>query len=237
MHLEWWQKKKTLPTSRDIHTLLINANAAWDCAPKYNTPEYKEKKELLVFYFDRYLPVIAGKEYWGTDQRYFHLPTDKVEIKGKQRVLVSVPSEAFGWLVLENNREKWINMFQFKEQHGQAKPIPNKGEEAAPFKARWTDSKVGQVKFGGWDEEAFQAYEAWKKLIREFRKDQLEKKDNQCFRYVRDLIREDHGISSETPADKKKRGKKRKTSPNATKKRALREIRMMSEQFAAFLFE
>ena len=218
--LEWYEKTKTLPTARDIDQLLKSATSAWEVGtPGDGT---LEKMNLLIWYFDWCLPVVAGNQYWGTNRRFYHYPTGKVKIKDKDRVLVPVATEAFGLLVLENCREKWINMFQFKEQHGPKATIPTKGKEAEPFQGRWTNSKVGQVEFGGWHADAYKCYEGLKILLRDFRKHQQEKKEMECFKYAKSLLRNEHNITQQSAemTKEKRSAKKRKrsTTPTTAKK-------------------
>ena len=186
------------------------------------TPEDLEKpanalqKEILIWYFDRFLPIAAGKDYWGDDIKYYKLPTDKAEIAGEQKTLVTVTSEAFGLLNLENCQEKWVKMYEYKEEHGQDATIPVKGEAAKPFKGKWTDSKCGRIMYGGWAEEAFDSFEGFKKALNDFRKHEA---DNgyKFLNYVKKLLREKKGIVTEEP--KKKRSRRKNPPVVRTQKR------------------
>ena len=42
---------------------------------------------------------------------------------------------------------------KLKKENESAK-IPTTGDDAAKFAGKWTNSKVGQVKFGGWHADA-----------------------------------------------------------------------------------
>ena len=120
-------------------------------------PANLASKNLLIWYYDRYLPAAARKEYWGDDVRYYKLYTDKINLKGKQKVLVTISSEAFGLLQLRNCAKKWKNIFVLKENDAKAE-IPSKKDnpETIKCKAEWTDPKIGQVKYGGWHPEAIE---------------------------------------------------------------------------------
>jgi hypothetical protein len=69
------------------------------------------QKELFLWYYDAWLPAILPREFWREDIRFYRLLTDACEIAGKQKVLVTVASEAFGLLMWENCRNKWVNYF------------------------------------------------------------------------------------------------------------------------------
>ena len=76
-------------------------------------------RNILLWYQDRYLPVIHGLEYWGPKYRHYRLPTDKEPMSQdkKERILCTVSSEAFGLMVYENCREKWQNIMKLKKKN------------------------------------------------------------------------------------------------------------------------
>lgn len=184
-----------------------------------DNPDNEKLKNMLLWYMDRYLPIAAGLDYWGENQRLYKLLTDKVNINGKQKVLVTVTNEAFGLLVLENCREKWIEINKFKEMHGEGAKIPEKGEEAEPFKAKWTDSKCGQVKFGGWADEAYERFEELKAALKKIRADD-EANDLATQKYVYTWLRTKHGITALAPGRKSLK-RSAKALPKEPKKRLL----------------
>jgi len=203
---EWWTQHKTIPTVEKILALL---NMPTHTLKK---DEHAEDRAILLWYFDRFLPVAAGKEYYGEDIRYYKRPTEKMNVNGAQKVCVTITSEAFGLLVLENCHDKWINIFEFKKENGSAVDIPTKGDAALPFKAKWTDSKCGRVKFGGWDPKAYAFFEEVKEKIKTFRtNDASNGFDTQ--NYALKIMREKHNIAQEAPGRKRKRSKKDKQVP------------------------
>ena len=130
-----------------------------------------------------------------------------MKVNGKDKVCVTVASEAFGLLVLENCREKWRNIFEFKQQHGVGAAIPVTGDESLPFKAKWTDSKCGRIKFGGWDAEAYTFFEDAKVKVKTVRQnDSANNFETQEFALT--LLREKHNITATAPGKKRKRSKK-----------------------------
>ena len=113
-----------------------------------NPEELKKKsmtlqKELFLWYYDVWLPAILPREFWKEDIRHYRLLTDACEIAGKQKVLVTVASEAFGLLMWENCRDKWVNYFVLKDTDPTA-PVPSgKHEDASKHTAKWSDGNSG----------------------------------------------------------------------------------------------
>jgi hypothetical protein len=204
----WWKKYNSLPTLKDIQEIL-------DLSPKtLNEPKYKKAKELLLWYYDEWLPAILPREFWREDIRHYKLLTDTVEIAGKQKVLVTVASEAFGLLMWENCHDKWVNYFELKDKDGDKAPVPTgKHPEAHKHQAKWSDGNSGQVKYGGWKDEAYDFFEKLKGQLKEWRKVE-EENGKPAQKFAFDLMRSTHKKTGKTPADDKKTTrKKKKTSP------------------------
>ena len=114
----------------------------------------------------------------------------------------------------ENCHTKWENIFKLKDTHGKGAKIPNQGDEALPFKAKWTKDRCGQVRFGGW-KDAYPRFEALKLLIVQMRAaDEANGKAGQ--EYAKRIMRDHHKI---TAAVYTKKGRKQKAAaPPPTKK-------------------
>ena len=207
-YTEWWEKYKEIPTSQQILDSL-------QLSPEYLAEdENKKTKELVLWYYDRWLPICAGNTYWGETIRYYKLPTDTCQLpNGDEKVLVTVTNEAFGLLVLENCHSKWENIFKLKDTHGKGAKIPNQGEEAKPFKAKWTKDRCGQVRFGGW-KDAYPRFEELKLLIVQMRTaDEANGKAGQ--EYAKGIMRAHHKITADVYT---KKGRKQKAvAPPPTK--------------------
>jgi hypothetical protein len=203
----WWRKHKTLPTLKEIQEVL---NMSIDAL---NQPKHKLEKELFLWYYDDWLPAILPREFWREDIRHYKLLTDTVEIAGKQKVLVTVASEAFGLLMWENCHDKWVNYFKLKDDFGEKAPVPTgKQPGADKHQAKWSDSTSGQVKYGGWKDEAYDFFENLKKELEEWRENE-EKHGKPAQKFAFDLMRATHKKKGATPADdKKKPSRKKKAS-------------------------
>ena len=92
-----YRKYGKIPTATEIMAILV-------MDPK-DIEKDADKKAILIWYFDRWLPVAAGTLFWGKNTRYYHHPTDKEAVvfgNEDKKVFVTVSSEAFGFLTLEN---------------------------------------------------------------------------------------------------------------------------------------
>jgi hypothetical protein len=165
--------------------------------------------------------VVAGSEWWPNKVRHFEIPTNRVEINGKKKPYISVATEAFGVLMMDNCHDKWLHEYAWKKDDPKRK-IPTKGPEYAKFKAKYSDSKCGQISFGGWDPKGFDAYVGYMEQIKATRKaDAGNNKVQQKF--ARDLVRNHHGIEDTEPRSSKRKKKPASAAPIAKKLRRIVE--------------
>jgi hypothetical protein len=173
--------------------------------------KYERKMKLTLWYFNDYMTMIAGTQYWGNDVKTRFLPTDMMDLEGEQKVIVTITSEAFGILLYENCRDKWIQIFKWKDQNPKSnkksKPPPqyNKNKpETHPYKAKWSDNCSGQSM--GWHHDAFKAYNDYINCVKRVRELDLEA-GGQVMLRARAMIREAHGYTEEEaqPTRKRKR--------------------------------
>ncbi len=139
-------------------------------APQIHKDNYNRKASLLTWYLNEWIPNVVGSDWWSPQIRPYKFMTDKVEVEGAQKVLVTVTSEAFGLVQYENSRDKWIENFKYKEANGKHAKVPmhNKNKpETHRFKAKWSDAKSGQC--SGWHHGAFTMFQIRKGSIKEFR--------------------------------------------------------------------
>ena len=83
--------------------------------PRSDDPNYPKNKSLLIWYMDHFMSALAGIDRWGEDKRYHKMPVDLLEVAGKERVLVTAQTEAFGWMLLENCHDKWTAIWKEKK--------------------------------------------------------------------------------------------------------------------------
>jgi hypothetical protein len=155
----------------DIEELMGSWNlgeAPGDDASADDLAAYTRQVKILTWYVDQFVPMAVGVDWWGPELRPYKLMTDTTELEGKQKVLVTVTSEAFGLLQYENSRSRWINVFKWKRKNGnkKGKKVPQynrKKPDTFVYMAKWSDYKAGQC--SGWNPVAFQVFEERKAQI------------------------------------------------------------------------
>ena len=108
----------------------------------------------------------------------------------KEKVHMTVTSEAHGLIQFENHRDKWAAVCAHKDDKGWKKTPPahnTKKPATHQFKSKWSDAKSGQQCC--WDPVAFAAFKQRKASIKKFRGEQAEK-DNKSFKFCQNLIKE-----------------------------------------------
>ena len=88
-------------------------------------------------------------------------PTDSVKIGGVNVARVPMQSEAFGLLNYENGFPKWLTTVPLKAKDPSWTTPPYKKSDPHTYKyhcTKWSDSKSGQIKGGGWKKEAYAVY-------------------------------------------------------------------------------
>lgn len=165
-----------MPTVEEIETVWDLPDRPTEPVPGGNGPDYEEalanyqrdlawymkKEQLLTWYASEYISMTVG-ETWGNTQKCTKLMTDKVMLQddpsGKEKVLVSVTSEAFGQLIYKNCRTKWIAVWKYKKQHGAKAPLPKYSKtdtSTHQYEGLWSNARTGQVEGGGWHMDGLQ---------------------------------------------------------------------------------
>lgn len=84
----------------------------------FEDPKNAKDKRILLWYQDRWMPIVVGLEYWDNKYRHYELPTDKVKLRdGNEWVHVTISSEAFGLAMYENCRDKWEEIMKLKAEN------------------------------------------------------------------------------------------------------------------------
>ncbi len=215
-YTEIWIVTKKIPTDDDILAMLAMS------PDDLEKPDNLQWKNICLWYFDRYLPIPAKKDFFGEDIRYYNLYTDKMNVNGKQKVSVTVASEAFGLTVLKNCHEKWNNIFKLKEKDPKAK-IPSKKEDKnySDYAGEWTEPKSGKVPFGGWATGALEYFSEMEDKLIKLREDDAAN-DHKKAKYYKEIMRAAHGIDEPKPSAKKRRGKQILPSTQAPKEKKVR---------------
>ena len=164
------------------------------------SPEGKHDREVLFWYFNTHLECVSGKQTYTKEVRCDFLPTENMELNGEEKVIIPTTQEAFGLLSLDNNCQKWKNIFEYKKQHGSQASVPKKDKAALPYKGKYSDSKTGRVLYGGWSEAGIKELQRLMDAVGAFRKLKAES-DSPIQNYALELMQAKH-----------KKGKKRGSS-------------------------
>ena len=204
----YWNEHKSLPTQSELEHVWAIGEAPEDEANDEEKAQYARKIDILTWYIDEWLPMVVGIEYWGPHLRPYHLMDDKMDMAaGLMRVLVTITSEAFGYLIYANCRGKWVAGLQWKDTNPKIPcPVYNKKRpETHCYRPVWSDSKSGQVKGGGWEKKAYTKYNKMITLVKEFRVSE-EANGHEMMLFAQTLIKAVHEIpEGDTEPPKKKR--------------------------------
>lgn len=168
----------TLPTVESILSIYNMPVAELEKLPM-NDPQIV----ALVWWYDEYLPKMLDW-CWDDDVRYQKLFTDTFTMEGRSedvdpdhpvddfvdRIYVTTKAEMFALVMLENCRDKWLEIGKFWRKNGPKVKIPTAGVESLPFRAKYSEAKNGSKRFGGWNEEGLKRNDEIEKLLIEFRK-------------------------------------------------------------------
>ena len=211
--LDWYTKHGFLPTIDDIKSVYDVCKEAPPAFPHHDSSEevknawkkYQEKKELLVWYQDKYLPAAVGELSFGKQQRYYKKQIDTFELEGKHRHLVERSSEAYGLLVFENCYEKWkAIMFEKSRNPGWKAPAYDKdNQETHKFhNTKYSDPRGGNA--CGWKPEARTALREYMEAIKQFR-DHDRSQGWRTYQKCLDWLRAAKGITDEDPVPRRSR--------------------------------
>ena len=179
------------------------------------------QQNFIIFYYDRLLQTMAGHPYWKRSICHYNTPVDTVDIRKKdedgqwiteKKVYVTVTSEAFGWLVYANNRDKWLNTFIFQRDNPRNTALPGKDhDDYHKYQPKYTESKNGQVKNGGWKPAAYTEFERFKKIILNLRAaDKVQDYSN--YRVALQLVRDLYNVTDAVYTTKKESAKRKRES-------------------------
>lgn len=185
---------------------------------------HKKQKALVIWYVDRWMPIVAGQKCFGEKMRETHFPAEKVEIFGKEKkVLVPISSEAFGILTIDNCHAKWVATGEWRKPNPK-QALVKTGDNAQQFKAKYTDSNVGQVKFGGWHADAFTKFQEYIDAVQKGREVD-EGNDWRHQKYALELVRKERKVAEKEAEASANPSKKKKKAPAPPAQRVLKRLR------------
>jgi hypothetical protein len=204
----YFKKHGTLPTVTELKNV-YNLPAEGD-------PTYEKREQMFLWYHDDFLPMALGQEECARKICHYSSPVSLRDAgNGKKLPTATCIGEAFGLVVYENCRAKWLAIFS----HGildDKWPIPkySKMDHSTHqyHQTKWTDSKNGQVKDAGWGHGTFTAMNECINFIAKRRMDD-EANDFKKHRFAFDLMRRHNNITFASPNDKARNKKKQHREP------------------------
>ena len=199
----WMKDGKDLINQRDILRVATR-----------DIPTLEEDKEeherlmgVFAWYWEHYLPAIAGNTYWSKAIRRTSTMT-LANFKNKH--CITVTTEAMAVLIYENCAQKWVAIFNWKEGGNESKKkIPKKKDDkdSAQFQGKWSDSYCGQDKYGGWHDDGLRRFLDILALVKEGR---LREKAPDLEKECLELVKIQTAVAESADAAKEKASKKRK---------------------------
>ena len=161
-----------------------------DCAGRRLDLTNRANDPTVLFYFDVMMPKFTGSsKFFAPAVRYFQEVSKAKTDPNCEYVDITVETEAFGLLVLDNCYDKWVEFKRLydsperndrkiiiKQESKHGKSIDETeyfvlDAEANPkLKTKYSITNVGQDKFGGWSEEGLKKYVNYRKVLYNLRK-------------------------------------------------------------------
>lgn len=202
------------------------------CALRKLDLEDDDKLENALWYVDRLLPKFTGtKREFNHEIRYYQTISKAKLNKTGDLPDITPETEAFGYLLYENNFKKWIKLNKLEDDHpnksGKTQVLTKKKDgfvekdeyryfyvsEHEDLGTPYTNPDAGQQQFGGWNRKGILRYIELVKNIRKARESRDGKKWEKA---LLDKLREEKGITANNHADQQKLDG-RKKSPSTPK--------------------
>lgn len=165
--------------------------------PSQIKPGSNEEKKLAWFY-EELLPSAAGTHYWGADIRHFKKLGEPVSVGTHSfKCNVTISSESWALLMLENCHAKWTEMKKFKEENP-SKDVPRKGDDSTKYDGKFTDAKNGQKKYGGWNQDGFDFFNKVQQQLKTIRESDAAN-GHQFYKFIYDMLRRINNIVTDAP--------------------------------------
>ena len=135
---------KPVPNPAQLARVIMRKGLEFDDEdPNKNETE----RQWFLWYWQFLLPKICGKNRWGQSIRNFGTISGH-SVPGKaERKYVTPSDEALVLLLFENCGQRFPYTAKCLKNH--TKPDKN----AEQYQSKWTNAKIGQVKWGGWSLE------------------------------------------------------------------------------------
>jgi hypothetical protein len=180
--------------------------------PDETDATYDKKRRLLTWYANDWLVKCAGYEHYGPTVRPFKLAVSSKKLDGIRVPIVAMESEAFGRLMFENCRDKWIHIVpeKIKNDKWEIPSFDKKDKTTHKYHhTKYSDKNARQVKGAGWSPQAFDDLSQYITDVKAFRKEDRGN-GNAIHKLCKDLIREEMKVTDDKFTLTWKRGGKAK---------------------------
>ena len=198
-HTAFYAQETTLPTVEDLKNVWI--------LPEEGSDDFERKKTIAVWCWVHVLPAAVPLGHFNDPIKFYSLPTDCITVCKQNVFRVTITAEAFGLLLFENGRQKWLAKLDYMRKleipsipsHDKKKPETHKWKavhQDFDNLTKWTDANAGQGK--GWSTKAVGPHNRHWNAVKDFRQE-----DKKCghavLRKVLGWAKEVHRKPGETP--------------------------------------
>ena len=126
--------------------------------------EYHRKLQWVIWYWECILPAIAKKDGWGHSVRCYgtiskHGPPDDPEAK-----YITAADEALCLLFYQNGEKRFPYVAECTKKRQTV------DQKSANYVAKWSSSKTGQSRYGGWSKEGVEHFLLYRKKMAKVRR-------------------------------------------------------------------
>ena len=141
---ERYRKGLSMPTPRQLALVILRKGLEYD--PNHPTKN-AQNREWFRWYWEHLLPKCCSESRWGRSIRHYGIISAHAPANYPKTKYVTSSDEALVLLIYENCGQRFPYCAKCKVDN----VTVDKSSEL--YQSRWTDSAVGQSKFGGWDLE------------------------------------------------------------------------------------
>eukprot|EP00797_Seminavis_robusta_P004556 Sro1299_g260681.1 (241) ;mRNA; r:13605-14327 len=204
-----------MPTPEQLKAVVMREVPLEDLAQDASAQEKAAREEIKLhssLYTEKLLPCVAGASSWFRESIRHNQLISVAKWKGK--LCVPPGSEAMTLLIYENSYTRWNLCFQpGNNDCGRKKwtaPKSSKDSETKKFATKYSNSKVGNAKYGGWSNAGRRRYNALKLEVQDARaKPNAQDAEQQMLKWMLQYCgKEDHQPDPDAVNKKKKKGKR-----------------------------
>lgn len=181
--------------SKDLLTVILREDLI---DPEGEPGKFAQNRELFAWYWDKFVGKVAGHENWGPSIKYHGLMCSHAPPDEPSQKYVTSSTEALALLMVENCEKKWRYVAKCKEDGVEV------DKEHKNYVTRYTDSKAGQCKYGGWNGKGRKRFsQLLKEIMAARRSEEGEIAEKACLK----ALRQEQGLEKGGKSSKKSKKK------------------------------